>query len=962
MAKSINDIAKAYGFSILKEKSLTELSAVLYHMRHDRTGLELVWTSRDEENKTFGIGFQTLPEDDTGVFHILEHSVLCGSDKYPIKEPFVELIKSSMNTFLNAMTFPDKTVYPISSKNTKDFFNLVRVYLDAVFHPLIYSKPEIFYQEGWHYELDENGKPSYKGVVFNEMKGAYAGVDRLVAFKIDQALFPDSPYRFSSGGDPISIPDLTYEHFIESHKKFYSPSNAYVFLDGSIDFEAFLKVLCEEYINGIEAGVRIAVPALQKSVKAGEISMEYELSKEEDPINKNRLTIASVYGTYADVEKTMAVKVLMDVLCGNNQAPLSAAILSQGLAEDVTYEVSDGVLQPYLTLCINNFKIEDKEKIQETLKSSIQKLIADGLDKDQVKSALANAEFILRERDYGRAPQGLIYGLSVLESWLYGGDVEQNLEVGDLFIKLDEKLNNGYFEALLKELFIDAEHSCTVLSIPNANAGEERSAAEQKRLQDESNAWTEEQRAEVSAKQKKLEEWQATEDSEEGLATIPRLELKDMEAEPEKLPLEELEINNIKVLKHAIGTGGIAYVKLYFDADGYNETELSQLTFLSSLLGNLKTTKRSANDVLRETRLLCGSLSYEVEPLPKYGKLDECKRSFTVSFSTLEHNIDKAIELVCDILLNTVFDNEKEVQDILKQTKLAMSQGFVANGISLGLSRVGAMLGISGVVSECTSGYSYYKWVSNMDSSWDWNKVKAMLCDNLKSIITQDKLVISITGTCDCSTIVESFAKVLPKNTAKSAITLKAWGLKKEGIVIPADISFACRGGVITDNKGYMDTAARIASYAYLWNVIRVQGGDYGTGRKKANSGYAVAYSYRDPSGAKSLESFLGIEDFINGLASSGADLSSFIVGTISDCSQLLTPRMKGVYADREYFTDFDWEKKNEFWNELLNTNAEQLKIAAAQYGKAMKECCICIVGSKAQIEQCKDLDSIETL
>ena len=496
-----------HGFTVTKQLPLPELNAVLYQMTHDKTGLGLVWLKRDEENKTFGIAFETLPWDDTGVFHILEHSVLCGSDKYPVKEPFVELMKSSMNTFLNAMTFQDKTMYPISSRNDKDFVNLMRVYLDAVFCPLIYSKPEIFYQEGWHYELDENGNASYKGVVFNEMKGAYASADRQVRGGLNRLLFPESPYGYESGGDPSSIPNLTYEAFIDSHRRFYAPSNAYVFLDGDLDIENTLGIINDEYLCNYEKTERMAPPVMQPAV-CNEAEAEYELAPGEALEGKTRLSFGKVIGTFADREKLIATEILSEVLCGTNQSPLPKAILSAGLAEEVNMRLNDGMLQPWLMLDIKNIKDENLAAVEAKISEVLTSLAETGLDHAQLEAVMANTEFKLRERDFGRYPQGLIFGFNVMESWLYGGEPEANLEVGNLFVELKQKMENGYFEALIRELLLANPHSAKITLRPSYTAGEARRAAEQARLAKETAAWTESDKAAVAARQETLIAWQ----------------------------------------------------------------------------------------------------------------------------------------------------------------------------------------------------------------------------------------------------------------------------------------------------------------------------------------------------------------------------------------------------------------------------------------------------------------------
>ena len=566
-----------HGFIVEREVPLPELDAVMYQMKHEKTGLELVWISREEENKVFGIGFETLPWNDTGVFHILEHSVLCGSKNYPVKEPFVELLKNSMNTFLNAMTFPDKTFYPVASRNDKDFVNLMRVYLDAVFYPAVYTKPEIFYQEGWHYEFDSEGKPGYKGVVFNEMKGAFADADELMDMTINRALFPDTPYRYVSGGDPTKIPDLTYEEFIESHKRFYSPSNAYVYLDGAMDIGAILGIINDEYLSSFERTKRMDPPTLQSAVDAGEQQIEYEIGADENDDGKIRLSWGRVIGTYAEREKLTAMQILSDVLTGNNQAPLTKAVLEDGLAETMRLYTIDGVANPWVKIEARNVKKENCKQVEKRIFDTLNALANGGLDHEKLEASMANLEFQMRERDYGSYPQGLILGMQVFDSWLYGGAPEANLQIGDLFVHLREKMKQGYFEHLIREELLENPHRCKVTLIPSKTAGEARRAKEAKRIEDESAMWSDKVREEIIAKQERLEAWQNSEDTPEQLAALPHLELSDLSRTPQEQPIEELVIDGQKVLVHRVNSSGITYITLYFDENHNTEAELPAL-------------------------------------------------------------------------------------------------------------------------------------------------------------------------------------------------------------------------------------------------------------------------------------------------------------------------------------------------------------------------------------------------
>lgn len=954
------------GFAIKREKELSELGAVLYHMVHEKTGLELVWLKRDEENMTFGIAFETLPWDDTGVFHILEHSVLCGSEKYPVKEPFVELMKSSMNTFLNAMTFPDKTFYPISSRNKKDFMNLMRVYLDAVFCPLIYKKPEIFYQEGWHYELDEKGEASYKGVVFNEMKGAFASADRKAGTMLERALFPDSPYSKVSGGDPVAIPELSYEEFIDSHRRFYAPSNAYVYLDGDLEIEKVLEVLNEEYLKNYEKTERMAPPVIQKAVN-NTIESTYELNETESLENKTRLTIGKVIGTFEEREKLVAAGIIAEVLAGSNQAPIPKILLSENLAEEVTMQISDGVMQPWLILDIKNLKDGNLEKIENLINEKLSAIIAEGLDKNELQAVMANVEFKLRERDYGRYPQGLIFGFAVLESWLYGGLPEANLEIGDLFIKLKEKMEKGYFEELTKELLLTNPHSGKVILKPSHTEGSERRAKEQAKLKEVSEKWTSKEKEEIKNIQENLISWQNSIDTTEALSTIPQLTLNDIPKEPEVIPTEESDYKGIKLLKHPLQTGGIAYINLYFDADALTEEELSNLSFISTLLCNTDTENYSANEVINKTRLLCGDLGVRPANFVVGGDKDEVTNKLAVSFSSLENNLFDALKLVIEILTKSKL-SDNMTRDLLKQTKMQLFQKAVMAGHSLALSRISAQFSPAGVIDEYISGVEYYNFLKNNDENWDFEKLNASLLSSLKKVINSENLVISFTGIENetAEKIADILKEELPSFDMGEKAAIKPWGKKNEGIVIPADISFAVKGSFIGDfgekMSGKLSLASQIVSLGYLWNVIRVQGGAYGTGMLASASGLNVCYSYRDPSGAKSIEAYDSSAEFLKNFASSTDDYTGFIIGTIANASPLMMSKLKAQTADRYYFSKTSYEDRCLNRKEIITADKEALMKASEIIEKTMKNGGICIVGGAEQIKKCDLIENLITL
>lgn len=966
----MNPNDRIHGFLVERAVPLEELKATLYQLRHEKTGLALVWLKRSEENKTFGIAFETLPWDDTGVFHILEHSVLCGSRRYPVKEPFVELMKHSMNTFLNAMTFPDKTVYPISSRNDKDFLNLTRVYLDAVFRPSIYEKPEIFGQEGWHYEFDSEGTPSYKGVVFNEMKGAFADAEELAGMALNRALFPDSPYRYVSGGAPASIPDLTYEAFLESHRRFYSPSNAYVFLDGDVDVDAVLALLEEDYLSGSTPTQRCAPPVLQAPVDGGVQEVPYELPDGEEAAGRTRLFWGSVLGTFADRERIAAMQVLSTVLCGSNQSPLSQAILSRGLAEDVVMSMIDDIAQPWVQLEVRNLDASNRARVEALITETLTRLAGEGLDRAQLEAAMANLEFKQRERDFGSYPQGLIFGLQVLESWLYGGAPEANLEVGDLFQRLRARMEEGYFEALLREVFLENPHRAQVVLTPSETAGEERRALEQARLDREAARWSQEDREALAARQQALEDWQHSEDSPEALATLPHLTLEDLSPQPEALPLREETSAGLPLLIHDVPTGGITYVTLYFDVAGRSGEELSCLSLLCRLLGKTATRRHTVEELTNRIRLLCGGMRFFVSSYGGENRPEDCTVKLCATFSALNHNVEEAAALAAEILTETVFEEESAVLDVLRQAKLQLFQQIVMSGASVALNRVAAQTAAAAVVEEHTSGYACYQWLREQESGWRWEPLQARLTAFLRESISAAALTVSVTGEdADLPAhLGAQLVRLLPERGAAydHQPAPAPWGLRKEGIAIPADISFAALGGALTAHgggrSGGMQLAGRILTLAYLWNVIRVQGGAYGTGLLVRNSGVTGCYSYRDPSAARSLEKYREAAAFLRSFCAGRPDLTGFIIGAVSEDSPLLTPRLKGLMADCYYWQGLTWERRCALRRELLSATPEGLAALADTLEETLAGGGICVIGSRQQLEACEGLEEILSL
>ena len=961
------------GFTVREIRPLPELEARLYRMDHEKSGARLVWLDRKDENKTFGIAFRTLPSDDTGVFHILEHSVLCGSNKYRVKEPFVELMKSSMNTFLNAMTFPDKTFYPISSRNPKDFLNLMRVYMDAVLHPLIYTKPEIFRQEGWHYEMPKDGgEVSYKGVVFNEMKGAYASADTLLGRSVLRQLFPDTCYGCDSGGDPVHIPELTYEQFLASHRKFYHPSNSYIFLDGQMDVQEVLSILDGEFLCAYDRQDGQPEFSLQAPVKSPLLRASYEISPNESAASRARLAWGYVLGDYTCREEVTAMHAIADALCGGNQSPLKERILSAGLGQDVSIQVEDGILQPVVVLEVRNMDDSRAGEVESAVRSELERLVREGMDHERRAAPLANMEFQMRERDYGRMPQGLGLGMGVLGSWLYGGDPAANLEVGELFASLNRKLEEGYFEALLERTLLRSEHSCQVLLVPSATLGEENRAAEAARLRSAGGSWTPAERAALEEQQAALDAWQASVDTPEALASIPALRLEDIPTEPEDVPLEVGELCGVPLLRHHIPTGGVGYVSLYFDISDLTAEQLPCAALLCALLGELDTASHDSLTLQKLQRLLLGAIHFSIEPYGRVNEPDSCRTYLCVSFSALEAKLEKAAALILEIAASTRFDDTRQLRNLVRQYSAQMEQSAAANGHSFAVTRVSAGFSAEGAVREHIGGLSYCQWLKELERNFDGRA--AALTEQLQGlcarIFTAGRLTIGVTGVEDaCAAALErTVLAQLPAGTREDLpCAVGPWGVRKEGIVLPVDVSFAALGGSLLrygiPYSGALRVASRAVTLAYLWNVIRVQGGAYGTGMGVSDSGNVSFYSYRDPGAARSLACYRQTADFLTQFCGGAPDLTGLIIGAVAESDPLMLPSRKGRNSDGLYLKGVTYADRRRRRAEMLSAKPEELAAMAEALRKLGETGGVCVVGSKEQIAACgQELDQVFTL
>ncbi len=947
-------------FVVTRARRSDELDADIIEMYHAKTGAKLCFTKSAEQNKTFSVTFKTLPSDSTGVFHILEHSVLCGSEKYPVKEPFVDLMKSSLATFLNAMTFPDKTMYPVSSRNENDFFNLMSVYLDAVFAPRLLSDRNIFFQEGIHTEIEgESGAYSYRGVVFNEMKGAMSSLDERIEAGICELLFPSSVYRFNSGGDPSEIPNLTYESFCETYRKFYHPSNAIFFLDGDVPLEKTL-IMIDSYLEKYEKSGEVFDIAPQPPVSNEGVRF-YEIAAGEDNGKKACLVMGKIIGTWKERTKILAAKVLCDVLGGTNESPLKRAVLSSGLCEDFEMFVSDGIAQPYIVISAKNIADSDSGKIKELITDFAKKTAAKGIDKKLLAASINRLAFATRQTP---EPQGIYRAISAMNSMLYGGDPLLYLTYGDTVNDIRRMSDGGGFEELLSDI-MTKDGLCVLHMSPSETLGDEERRTEEERIKRETSSLDDDGVRALSKMNKELRLRQETPDPPEMSRLVPTLTLDEVKGEIEYISTEKCERGGVSVIFHKVPTSGIVYLNAYFPLTDFSLSEITRVSFVTELYGELATKNRSAAELQTAIKTYVGSLNIKIKTFPKDGETAECTPYLAVYAGVLEENLDAALPLIAEILTQTKFDDSEKIREIVMQEDEAARRAAVGDGHSLGFAAVRSHYTAAAAVDEASSGYSYIKFLHDFSKNYD-----EVFPDFLEICgrVTRDAAVkagLTVSVTAQKAVDISAFTDFLPLGRAPApSREYKSALPEKVGIVIPSQVSYAVKGynSHLAERKpdGSLRVASNIVSLSYLWDNIRVRGGAYGTGLTVRRSGNFSFYSYRDPSPAKSLKTYDKTSDFIKEFCDGDEELDRYIISTVAMTEPLCTPQEKGIIADGYFFSGVDDDERRRTREEILDTNRDKLSEWRGMFDKAAKDGAVCVVGNREALSKTEGLEIFE--
>ena len=1012
-----------HGFAIDKREDLPEIEGAAYIGRHEESGARLLYLANDDNNKSFAIGFRTPPQDDTGVFHILEHSVLCGSRRFPVKEPFVDLLKGSMQTFLNAMTFPDKTLYPVASTNERDLFNLMDVYLDAVFHPQIYTKKAIFEQEGWHYELvanDGEGDPAalgadettlvHNGVVFNEMKGALSDANSVLYNEVQAALFPGTCYAFESGGTPQAIPTLTYEAYLDEHRRHYRTDNSYIILYGNLDIDRALEFLDERYLapvaaeqreldeeraaagleplrprpitaaeGSIPGDVLVTTPQLcercggsANDVVTVRVPADSELAalhpeavpcapyvrRTMDTAPENACAACGyVLGGAADRTRATATEVLLDALFGSNEAPLKRALLDEGVAHNVSAFLSDSILQPFVMVQAQMPAEGTGENLQEIIATKVRDLLDAGLDMQLVEAALSNAEFHMREHDTGTA-DGVVYAMTSLASWLYDDDAPIDyLRYETMFATLRSELEGDYFEQLCRELFCDNAHTASAEIVPTPGESDDDSA---ERLAAMNSALSPEERNRIVAEEALLRELQEAPDSPEAIATLPRLSVADIGTVPDEPAYGLDEKAPGPCIRHEVPTRGIAYAYRCFDIDCLSFDELPYLGVLTRVLGKLDTARHTAAELDTLVQLNLGSLSFAYLIRKRDNDLDYCQPVLVCFTSVLSENVAQAAQIPQEVWGETLFEDTDRMLDIITQRRIALERSFVNAGHTAAERRLTGCWAAASRLAECTSGVDFYLFLKDLLAHWD--ERKQGLCEHLEAlsrrIFTASNVTVSFTGPAqDREAFWEagSTLGLAPQDLSSTHLAIPAPVAANEAFVVPSNVCFVAAGTAPSPldhaSLGIWKVARRVLTFDYLWNEVRVKGGAYGTGFERGQTGIVHFYSYRDPGIDPTLERFGNASEWLSNWDPSEAEMDGYVVSCVASHDSPRKPRQIAATQDATYFSDRpkDWRDRER--RAILESTADDIRELAHPLADFDENRRVCVFGSREIIE-----------
>ena len=984
MAASIKDISQVNipeAYELIKGEFVSEAGSFVLTLRHKLSHARVLVFSNEDENKVFNIGFRTPPKDSKGVPHIIEHTVLCGSKNFPVKDPFVELVKGSLNTYLNATTYPDKTMYPVASCNDKDFKNLMYVYMDAVFYPNIYHYEEIFKQEGWHYELDnEDDEITYNGVVYNEMKGAYSSEERVLECFVMSQLFPDNTYCQESGGDPRHIPDLTYQDYLDFHRTYYHPSNSYIYLYGDMDVEERLVFMDEQYLRHFPAiSVDSEIPLQKPFGSMKELTTSYAVAKDADCTEKTYYAFATVMDVTLDQKICKAFEVLFYVLVEMPGAPLKQALLDAGIGSDVDGEFCDILRQSMFSISTKNAKKGQKQDFYRVIRETLEKLVAEGIDRKVLEAAINGMEFKEREADFGSFPKGLLYGTRIFKTWLYNdNDPYSPLCYDEYYAFLREQLGTDYFEKLIQAYLLDNPHAVLVDMVPEPGLAEKMEEETAKKLREYKESLSAEEIGKLIADTKALKAYQEEASPKEMLEKIPMLKREDIRKEIRPYHNEEKQIDGIKVLHHNIPTNDIVYLRMLFDIDGL-EDYLPQASFLSTLLGYMDTQKHTYTEFDTETNFYTGGITSDLDIYCCNRDSDDYRLKFEVRTKVLRNHLKEALDLMAEMMFETLFTDEKHLREVVAEGRSRLKVRLLTSGHQAAASRATSCFSKSSWLNDHYLGIGYYEYLVQLDEHFEeeTERLAAGCRALLAKAFRREGLLVSITG---ADAEYAELEKELPaflgrlasfeesstgdEESALSKMTkyIPVPVSNQEGFTTPAEIQYVAVGGSfagVPHNFGALRVARHLLNYDYLWNEVRVKGGAYGVACQFQREGDGYFTSYRDPNLSSTIDVYEGAADYLENYTADEREITKTIIGTISGMDVPLTPNMNGSRSLTGYLSGITEEELQKERNQVLNCSLEDIRSLAPVMRAVADSSNLCVIGNERHLTDEKELFAV---
>ncbi|MDY3898620.1 MAG: insulinase family protein [Bacilli bacterium] len=948
-------------YELIKEKYIEEVASNVKLLKHIKSGARILLFENNDENKVFSVGFRTPPTDDTGVPHILEHSTLCGSKKFPVKDPFIELLKGSLNTFLNAMTYPDKTVYPVASCNDKDFANLMEVYMDAVFYPNVYLHEEIFKQEGWHYELENvDADIIYNGVVYNEMKGAFSSPEQVVMRESRHALFPDTTYGVESGGDPEFIPNLTYEAFKNFHHRFYSPANSYIIMYGNMNMEEKLNWLDEEYLSKFDV-IKVDSHIDYQKPFTTPIHEEifYPVGKDESLENKTYYSYNAVIGTYEDAKLNLAFQILNYALLEAPGAPLKQAIIDAGIGSDILSDFDSGLLQPVLSIIVKDAQSGKEQVLDEVINKTLKELVTKGIDKKSIQAAINYYEFKYREADFGGAPKGLVYGLNAMETWLYDdNDPFTKLEYNAQFSSLKEELNTNYYEELINKYLLNNNHVAYVTVSPSNTLGAEKEQALKEKLAAYKASLTKEELEKLVNDTKALKEYQATPSTLEELATIPLLTREDIDDKVEPLYNEEQVLDGVKVLKHNVETNGIGYLNFCFNTKDVPNELIPYVGLLQNVLGYVDTTKYTYQNLTQEININTGGINPRTKII-SIGDNDVLPL-FVFETKALYDKIPFVFDTVKEIITSSKLNNKRRLMEILGENKSQRQMMLMGRGHVASMNRAFSYIRSSSYYNELVDGISEYQFIEDLCLNFEtkYEEIITNLEKVIKLIFRKENLIISYTATNNAyDKYLTDFVNSLYKEEVQKGKFEFTPNLLNEGFRTPSTVQYVARVGnfkEVGNYTGAFQVFAMALRYDYLWMQVRVLGGAYGCMSNFTRNGNVYFVSYRDPNLEKTMDVYMNIPNYIDSFNPSTDDLTKYIIGAIGMLDTPLSPKDKGARSFLAYLQNVTYEDLKQERHEVLSVTLDDIKALKPLIEKALNDNALCVIGNENKIEDSK--------